>query len=707
MSRAGTPVAARTPRRVLRPSSSAGGSGCTAILAASTAHSRAVVGRADRGGTRSQHTSIRRLLSMRCATLRSMPAHVDDLRMPQLQRHVSPRCVMMRLTPCTTGVFKGTCTSTAATARQRWLEPGIKALLPPLTIDPGIRYRSLAHRSRRCGTARTMPRMGLRACRDASGRPHRKSEVTVIQRGLPARRTGTSRGPIRCRRARCPARATQRRCSGWPRSAAAREFPLQALVSSPFKPGDMRRDVELGDATQPSTTGELVIAPARRLHELHAAKRTALQFAHAGSICEPSPTSADGRMPAAWCVIVDRRRSLAVIVNTRCPVYVNCGLGPRRFFSERAGTCLRGPWRHASPPSTRLHDRGSGRASDRRPGRGRRCALSPNAADRLSLCGRAPSSSSGYPAAQVVRPPRPISSRRRVAEFSTCAPIRRGGGCFGPHGGRLRTPQIGARVTPRRTSSCDLSQAANGPCASLWLIVSAYSFDERRRIDSRARSRSRSTGDLTRASPATRWRRRCSRAVSACSAAPSSITARAGCSAPVPRSRMRSYRSCGMPDDARRTCARRRSRSTRDSSPRARTAGLHSVSTCWRSTTCSRRSCPRRSTTRHSCGRDRPGIAGMNPPYAAQPDWATLRPRRIPIATRSVSLIATCSSSVRVPQASRRRSRRRGPAPGSCSEMNSPNPAARCWTSGLRRSTVSRCSRGSPPSSPHFARNRT
>ena len=39
-------------------------------------------------------------------------------------------------------------------------------------------------------------------------------------------------------------------------------------------------------------------------------------------------------------------------------------------------------------------------------------------------------------------------------------------------------------------------------------------------------------------------------------------------------------RSCGMPGDARRTCARRRSRSTRDSSPRARTAGPRSVSTC-------------------------------------------------------------------------------------------------------------------------------
>ena len=84
---------------------------------------------------------------------------------------------------------------------------------------------------------------------------------------------------------------------------------------------------------------------------------------------------------------------------------------------------------------------------------------------------------------------------------------------------------------------------------------------------------------LTRDTPATRSPRRCSRTVSGCSVAPSSITARADCSVQARRSRTRSSPSCATPPGARRICARPRSSSTRVSSPRARIAGPRSRST--------------------------------------------------------------------------------------------------------------------------------
>ena len=126
-------------------------------------------------------------------------------------------------------------------------------------------------------------------------------------------------------------------------------------------------------------------------------------------------------------------------------------------------------------------------------------------------------------------------------------------------------------------------------------------------------SASASTARATRASPATRSPRRCSRTACGWSGARSSITGRAASSPPAPRSRTR-WSSCAPARGASRTRARPRSELYDGLTPRARTAGRRSrFDVLARQRPARAASSARASTTRPSCGRRRSGRSVYEP----------------------------------------------------------------------------------------------
>ena len=153
---------------------------------------------------------------------------------------------------------------------------------------------------------------------------------------------------------------------------------------------------------------------------------------------------------------------------------------------------------------------------------------------------------------------------------------------------RRRLPRLAGRrrATRARTRSAT-STFARGAARRRWRHDASRQADRpspSRRAD---RPRAAAVGftfdgaGVSRLSPATRSPRRCSPTACGWSAARSSITARAASSPPAPRSRTR-WSSCAAARGASRTRARRRPSSTTGSSPRARTAGRRSRSTCCR-----------------------------------------------------------------------------------------------------------------------------
>ena len=162
-----------------------------------------------------------------------------------------------------------------------------------------------------------------------------------------------------------------------------------------------------------------------------------------------------------------------------------------------------------------------------------------------------------------------------------------------------------------------------------------------------------------------------------------------------PRRRRRGAERAGhrAPRRARarpRTCAPRRSSSTRAWSATARTAGPASPSMSARSTTCCRRSFRPASTTRPSCGRARAWHALYEPRIRAAAGLG-----RAPTQRRSRPLrhalrpLRRAGRRRRARRACRGAERRRGPARASSCATSRPSSAARCCPS-RGRSTARR-----------------
>ena len=166
-----------------------------------------------------------------------------------------------------------------------------KAFCPPLNIEPNIRYPVLgAALQRRGGTARhDAVAWGYARAADALGVDIIENcEVTGIRRDASGavEALETSRGPIRCRRVGVVGRGQhQRRARPGRRAVAARELPAAgARLGAREARHTVRRDVELrARLHQPVRQGRARDRRRHgRLHELHAARRAARQFAHAG-----------------------------------------------------------------------------------------------------------------------------------------------------------------------------------------------------------------------------------------------------------------------------------------------------------------------------------------------------------------------------------------------------------------------------------------
>ncbi len=189
---------------------------------------------------------------------------------------------------------------------------------------------------------------------------------------------------------------------------------------------------------------------------------------------------------------------------------------------------------------------------------------------------------------------------------------------------------------------------------------------------------SASTGGPTPALPGTRSPRRCSPTACTSWAARSSITARAVCLHPAPRSPTRWWPCAATPRATRPTCAPPSSSCTRDSKRTVRTAGRALPSTSAPSTICSPRSSRPGFTTRPSCGHGARGNRSTSRAFAPPPASDALPPRQTPTGTPRATPTATCSSRVRAPPDSRPPRPPRRAARASCCAMSRTSSAARC-----------------------------
>ena len=322
-------------------------------------------------------------------------------------------------------------------------------------------------------------------------------------------------------------------------------FPLQALVSEPVKP--VFPCVVMSNAIHAyisqSDKGELVIGAGTDAYTSYTQRGALHVDMHTlEAICELFPCFRRLRMLRNWGGIVDVTPDRSPIIG-KTPVpglFVNCGWGTGGFKATPgsahvfAWTMAKGePHPIAAPFSLERFRDG---AADRRGRRRRRRALT-MLLIHCPYCGERPG--------DRVLLRRPGAPRAAGAPGGTLR--RRMGGLPVP----ARQPARPARraLAPRARLRALLQCAARHDDRPLRRhlqdrgerAVSAFRTAKRRTHRPRAHAAVHaSTARPTRASPATRWPRRCSRTACTSSGARSSTTGRAASSRPAPRSRTRS-----------------------------------------------------------------------------------------------------------------------------------------------------------------------